>query len=94
MFFSPIWKYYFLHLPFPAIEGLNLKGGSMSDDLTKAVIKALEKNHRNGPITARNLANIYKSIIEGNRNMTADQIASLINEADLKSDQDDDAGDE
>lgn len=66
----------------------------MSDDLTKAVIKALEKNHKNGPITARNLANIYKSIIEGNKNMTADQIASLINEADLKSDQDDDAGDE
>lgn len=66
----------------------------MSDDLTKAVIKALEKNHKNGPITARNLANIYKGIIEGNRNMTADQIASLINEADLKSDQDDDAGDE
>jgi hypothetical protein len=66
----------------------------MSDDLTKAVIKALEKNHRNGPITARNLANIYKSIIEGNRSMNADQIAALINEADLKSDQDDDAGDE
>jgi hypothetical protein len=61
----------------------------MSDDLTKAVIKALEKNHRNGPITARNLAGIYKFIIESNRNLPADQIAALINDADLKSDQDD-----
>jgi hypothetical protein len=61
----------------------------MNEELKKAVIKSLEKNFKNGPLTAKNLAGIYSSIIENNSNLTADQIAAMINEADLKSEQED-----
>lgn len=61
----------------------------MNEELKKAVIKALEKNHKNGPITARNLAGIYENIIIENQNLTAGDIAALINEADIKSDSED-----
>ena len=66
----------------------------MNEELKKAVIKSLEKNFKNGPLTARNLAGIYASIIEKNQSISADQIAALINEADIKSEQEDQAGDE
>lgn len=66
----------------------------ITDELTKAVVKALEKNHRNGPITARNLAGIFKNIIEANRSLSPDKIAALIHDADVKSDQDDEKGDD
>lgn len=60
----------------------------MNEDLKKAVIKALEKNHKNGPLTARNLAGIYESIISENQTLPADKIAALINDADVASDND------
>jgi hypothetical protein len=66
----------------------------MNEDITRSVIKALEQNHRNGPITARNLANIYKGVIEKNSSLPADQIASLINELDTKSDNEDEEKDD
>lgn len=66
----------------------------MNEELKKAVIKSLEKNFKNGPLTARNLAGIYADIIEKNQNMDADKIAAMINDADLKSDQEDQVGDE
>ncbi|MFM7078933.1 MAG: hypothetical protein ACKOYC_03980 [Bacteroidota bacterium] len=66
----------------------------MNEELKKAVIKSLEKNFKNGPLTARNLAGIYAEIIEKNSNLDAEKIAALINDADLKSDQEDQAGDE
>ena len=65
----------------------------MNEELVKAVTKALEKNHKNGPITAKNLVNIYKDIISSNQQMTADQIASLINDADEKSNSEDENDD-
>lgn len=65
----------------------------MSEELKKAVIKALEKNHKNGPLTARNLAGIYESIITSNLNLPADKIAALINDADIKSESEDDDDD-
>ncbi len=66
----------------------------MNEELKKAVIKALEKNHKNGPITAKNLAGVYERIILANQNLSADQIASLINEEDIKSDSEDNDDDE
>lgn len=68
----------------------------MSEELKSAVIKALEKNHKNGPLTARNLAGIYESIIRENQTLPADKIAALINDADVASDNDegDDEGDD
>lgn len=66
----------------------------MNEDLKKAVIKSLEKNFKNGPLTARNLAGIYFEIIEKNQNLDADKIAAMINEADIKSDQEDQSGDD
>lgn len=66
----------------------------MNEELKKAVIKSLEKNFKNGPLTAKNLAGIYADIIEKNSNLDADKIAAMINEADLKSDQEDQAGDD
>ena len=57
----------------------------MNEDLKKAVIKALEKNHKNGPLTARNLASIYENIIEANATLPAEKIASMINDADIAS---------
>lgn len=65
----------------------------MNEELKKAVIKALEKNHKNGPLTARNLAGIYESIITSNSGMPADKIAALINDADIKSESEDDSDD-
>ncbi len=62
----------------------------MNEDLKKAVIKALEKNHKNGPLTARNLAGIYENIIEANATLPADKIASMINDADIASDSEED----
>jgi len=75
---------------------LQLKAGfikfnqTMNEDLKKAVIKALEKNHKNGPLTARNLASIYENIIEANATLPADKIASMINDADIASDSEED----
>ncbi|MFN5224075.1 MAG: hypothetical protein ACK5DJ_07810 [Bacteroidota bacterium] len=66
----------------------------MNEDLKKAVIKSLEKNFKNGPLTARNLAGIYHEIIEKNQHLEAEKIAAMINEADLKSDQEDQVGDD
>ena len=66
----------------------------MNEDLKKAVIKSWEKNFKNGPLTARNLVGIYHEVIEKNQNLDADKIAAMINEADLKSDQEDQAGDD
>lgn len=66
----------------------------MNEELKKAVIKSLEKNFKNGPLTAKNLAGIYADIIEKNSGSDADKIAAMINEADLKSDQEDQAGDD
>lgn len=65
----------------------------MNEELKKAVIKALEKNHKNGPLTARNLAGIYESIITSNAGLPADKIAALINDADIKSESEDDDDD-
>lgn len=62
----------------------------MNDQLKDAVSKALQKNHRNGPINAKNLVSIFSHLIEENQNLSADQIAALINEAEQKSDGDDD----
>jgi hypothetical protein len=66
----------------------------MNEELKKAVIKSLEKNFKNGPLTAKNLAGIYADIIEKNSGLDADKIAAMINEADIKSDQEDQAGDD
>ncbi len=63
----------------------------MKEELTPAVIKALQKNHRNGPIHAKNLAAVYEQIIIDNQNETADKIASLINDEEMKLDEDDSA---
>jgi hypothetical protein len=62
----------------------------MNDQLKDAVNKALQKNHRNGPINANNLVSIFGHIIEENQNLSADQIAALINEAEQKSEGDED----
>ncbi len=66
----------------------------MNDQLKDAVVKALQKNHRNGPINAKNLASIYASIIEEHEQLPAEQIAAMINEAEQKSEGDDASGDE
>ncbi len=66
----------------------------MTEELKQAVIKALQKNHKNGPINAKNLAGIFANIISDNQTLAADKIAALINEADLNSDNDDDKDDE
>lgn len=58
----------------------------MNEDLKKAVIKALQKNHRNGPINAKNLAGIYENVIEEHQSMAAEKIASMINDLEMKSD--------
>ena len=65
----------------------------MNPETTKAVFKALERNHKNGPLTAKNLVNIYKHIIGENQGKTPEQIAALINEEDIKSDQEDEKDD-
>ena len=65
----------------------------MNEELKKAVIKALEKNHKNGPLTARNLAGIYETIITSNTTLPADKIAAMINDADIKSESEDDGDD-
>ena len=62
----------------------------MNEEIVKAVIKALQKNHRNGPIHARNLASVYENIILENLDSSADKIASLINEEEMKLDEDGD----
>jgi hypothetical protein len=66
----------------------------MTEELKKAVIRSLEKNHKNGPLTARNLAGIYEHIIKQNASLSADQIAALIHEEDVKGDSEDEAGDD
>lgn len=66
----------------------------MNEDLKQAVIKALQKNHRNGPINAKNLAGIFHSIIEENKTLSADKIAALINEADMKSENEEEEDDD
>lgn len=58
----------------------------MNEDLKKAVIKALQKNHRNGPINAKNLAGIYENVIEEHQSIAAEKIASMINDLEMKSD--------
>ncbi len=57
----------------------------MNEELKQAVIKALQKNHKNGPLNAKNLAGIFQNIIVENQTLAADKIAALIHEADLKS---------
>ena len=57
----------------------------MNEELKLAVIKALQKNHKNGPINAKNLAGIYENIITENQNLAADKIASMINDAEMNS---------
>ena len=58
----------------------------MNEDVKKEVIKALQKNHRNGPINAKNLAGIYENVIEEHQTMAAEKIASMINDLEMKSD--------
>ncbi|HMT29668.1 MAG TPA: hypothetical protein PKD91_10345 [Bacteroidia bacterium] len=58
----------------------------MNEELKLAVIKALQKNHKNGPINAKNLAGIYENIITENQSLAAEKIASMINDAEMNSD--------
>ena len=62
----------------------------MTEELKTAVIKALQKNHRNGPINAKNLAGIYEYVIEENKTMPVDKIAALINDLEMKSEGEED----
>jgi len=62
----------------------------MTEELKHAIIKALQKNHKNGPINAKNLAGIFEKIIVENQTLAADKIAALINEADMKSENEED----
>ena len=66
----------------------------MNNELKEAVIKALQKNHKNGPMNARNLAGIFSGIIEQNQQLSAEKIADLINEAEAKSENEDDHNDD
>lgn len=66
----------------------------MTEELKQAVIKALQKNHKNGPINAKNLAGIFHNIIDENQTLAADKIAALINEADMKSENEEEDDDE
>ena len=66
----------------------------MKEELKQAVIKALQKNHRNGPIHAKNLAGVFENIIIENEELPADKIASLINDEEKKLDEDDGAEEE
>ena len=61
----------------------------MNEQLKDDVVKALQKNHRNGPINARNLVSIFENIISENATLSADQLAAMINEAEQKSEGDD-----
>ncbi len=60
----------------------------MNTDLMNAVAKSLQKNHRNGPLNAKNLVGIYGHVIAENESMPADKIAELINDLELKSEGD------